>query len=127
MMPTLPDRAIDDRCWKVLHLPVDFPFRFVVWEMLQAGMCIPMHKFSTDACPDGVKIDGIFYAPDYAAWAYVLYHPSWPSVPLGDMIPRINDSDVRMEVFVLGDDPSKMIQSLGKVQSWRDLPSLLGG
>lgn len=122
----LPQREVDDRCWKKLDVPIDFPLRFMLWEMLQPQMCIPMHKFSTDTFPDGVKCETMFYSADRQCYSYVLYHPSWPSVPVGEIIPYINE-EVHIEVFTLGDDPAKAINSLGKVNSWRDLPSLLGG
>jgi hypothetical protein len=126
MSNILPDRELDDRRWKRLDLPLDFPFRFVVWEALMPGLCIPMHKFSTDSFPDGVKCEGIFYSSERQCWTYMLYHPTWSSVPVGETIPTITE-EVHIEVFTLGDDPAKAIHSLGKVDSWRDLPSLLGG
>jgi hypothetical protein len=122
----LPSREEDDRRWKKLDLPIDFPMRFLMWEMLQPRMCIPMHKFKTDTFPDGVRCEAIFYSVDRQCYSYILYHPSWPSVPLGDMIPHV-DEEVHIEVYTLGDDPDKAINKLGEAKSWRELPSLLGG
>lgn len=118
----LPDRDENDRRWKRLDLPLDFPLRFAMWEMFQPGLCIAMHKFSTDSIPDGVKCEGVFQSYERQCFSYILYHSTWPAVPIGEMIPPIEE-EPRIEIFTLGDNPTR----LGKVDSWRDLPSLLGG
>jgi hypothetical protein len=125
-MNTLPRREPQDRCYRRFDLPTEFPLRFMLWEMLSPRMCIPMHKFTTDTFPDGVRCEAAFYSPDRDCLSYILYHPSWPAVPMGDIIPPIEE-EVHIEVYAIGDDPNKAIHRLGTAKSWRDLPSLLGG
>jgi hypothetical protein len=122
----VPRREPEDRRYRRFDVPIEFPLRFLMWEALQSGLCIPMHKFSTDTFPDGVACEGVFYSPERDCFSYILYHPSWSSVPVGNSIPPVEE-EVHIEVLTLGDDPTKSINSLGKVNSWRDLPSLLGG
>lgn len=117
---------LDDRRFKRLSLPMDFPLQFIAFESLQPGLCIPTKKFKTDSLPQGIKVVAVDYNMAIAAWTYILYHKDWPVLPMGEIIPEIQE-EVHIEVIVIGDEPSKQVHSLGTAKSWRDLPSLLGG
>jgi hypothetical protein len=98
----------------------------MLWEMLTPQMCIPMHKFTTDTFPDGVPSRPRSTAPTATAspTSSIIHHG--PTVPMGDTIPPIEE-EVHIEVYTLGDDPTKSVHRIGTAKSWRELPSLLGG
>lgn len=117
-------RADDDRRFKILNLPHEFPLMFALHQSLQPDTCVMCHRFKTDDFPEGITLETVFYDHQTQTMAYVLYHPSWASVPLGERFPTIHSDQVQMEVFKYTNTTQKV--SMGTAKSWRDLPSLLG-